>query len=329
MKYPLRSPYLKFKRTDKDEYVIENWLYNEAYSVSRRLASFLRRLNGRRNPYKLMPGYSKEEIDQILDDLWDCSLLAPKKAAISLGTGSFIYPVMYCYPGKKKRIIAGIFNSLLLVSFIPMLLMGIYQYHQADYFAMHNWGEMFLGMAVGILVGITLHELSHAAAGLSLGAHVSEVGIGTHFFLPSAYVLMDTRDVTSRFRNAQINAAGVEMNMLLYGVFMSLAVSGPENSFVLYMAAAVNLGVGIVNALPLKGLDGMHVLSNILGEEDLLKCAVRTVKKHRKRSCKTGNKAEHVAAVTASYALIGFQVVLPLLMIYEWYNVVALVRMIL
>ena len=328
MKYPRRSPYLTYKQTGRDEYKIDNYLYSETYYLNRKTASFLKQLDGKHNPYSLLSDCSKEYVRQLMKDLKASDLLAPKKELLKIGIGSCLYPLIYCYPGIIRKWLAKIWNLILMIMFIPMMATGIYlQHHGMIHAYMQSKSELYLSMIIGSAIGIALHELSHTCAGLAYNGQLFEIGIGTYCFLPIGYVLMDNSKVKSRLKRLQINAAGIEMNLLLYGVFMCLAAAGFSNPFVMKLCGTISLGMAIVNALPLSILDGIKILSIISGKEDVLDHAKKLIRHRKKYLRKHTRKAGRIAAVTASYGLVGFQIVLPMLLIYEGISLIRLIML--
>ena len=323
MKYPRRSPYLIFKRVARDEYRVKNYLYSETWRTDRMTATFLRQLNGRRNPCDLLSECSEGYVRQLIKDLEKCNLLAPaKKKLMSIGKGCWIFPLVYCYPGKAQRRLAQVWNCILMLMFVPLLMQGIFiRNGMMHLLHMQSKGEVYAGMLIGVGVGMLLHELSHTCATLAYRGHLFEIGIGIRFLMPLGYVLLDDSHIKSKLRRIQINAAGIEMNLLLYGVFMCLIPTGFISPFVMYLAAVENLVLALLNLLPLDLFDGIRILSVIFGKEDLLEHA-KTLIKRRKHYRKNPGRA---AAVTASYALVGFQIVLPLMMAYELFCLVKLI----
>lgn len=321
MKYPRRSPYLIFRRIGRNECRVKNYLHSETWRTDHMTATFLRQLNGRRNPCDLLPDCSENYVRQLIRDLEKCNLLAPKKEALKIGTGSWLYPLIYCYPGKAQRRLAQIWNYILMVMFVPLFWQGIYTHSRLSHISAQSKGELYAGMLTGVVAGMLLHELSHTCAGLAYGGRLFEIGVGMQFFMPMGYVLLDDSDIENRFQRIQVIASGIEMNLLLYGIFMCLIPAGFVSPFVMYLAAMVNLGMAIINLLPLDGLDGIRILSVVFRKNDLLKQA-RTLIKRRKHYRKNPGRA---VAVAASYALVGFQIVLPLMMAYELFCLVKLI----
>ena len=220
MKYPRISPYLIFKQSGRNEYIVENYLYSESYRLNSRTASFLKQLDGKNDPYRFLPDCSKEQVSQLLQYLAACDLLEPKRKILTLGVGSFSYPLIYCYPGKGQKWLAKLWNQILIIMFIPMLVTGIFLQSQEIHIYIQSKSELYLSILIGELLGIALHELSHTCAGLAYGGHLSEIGIGMQYFFPMGYVLMDDRSVRGKWRQIQIDAAGIEMNLFLYGFFL-------------------------------------------------------------------------------------------------------------
>lgn len=323
MKFPRRSPYLIFRRIARDEYRVKNFLYSETYRTNHMTATFLLQLNGKRNPYDLLPECRGDYVRQLIKDLEKCNMLAPpKKEPMSIGKGCWIFPLIYCYPRKAHRRLAQIWNCILLLMFVPLLMQGIFiRNGMMHLLHMQSKGEIYAGLLIGIGVGVLLHELSHTCATLAYGGRLFEIGVGIRLMMPLGYVLLDDSHIKSKFHRVQINAAGIEMNLLLYGVFICLIPTGFVSSFTMYLAAVANLGLALVNLLPLDLFDGIRILSVIFGKKDLLEHAKILIKR-KKHYRKNPGRA---VAVTASYALVGFQIVFPLMMVYEVFCLVKLI----
>lgn len=325
MKYPRRSPYLICKRTGRDEYMMEHYLYSEKYLMDHKTVSFLKQLDGKHNPYDLLSDSSRQQVGRMLKELKACDLLAPKKTLLKLGVGSCIYPLIYCYPNKLQKWFAKFWNTFLMIMYIPMLITGVVLQSRGTHTYMRCKDELYLAMFIGVLFGITFHELSHACAGIAYNGHLFEIGIGTQYFLPMGYVLIDNSSVESRMKRIQIDAAGIEMNLFLYGVFMCMSAAGFWNPFVMKLSGTINLAMAILNALPLSNFDGMKILAIITGKKDVLEHAKKLIR-HRKRYLrKPACRARCIAALTASYGLVGFQLLLPMLLIYEGISLVRLI----
>ena len=127
MKYPRRSPYLIFSRVSMGEYKVKNYFHSVTYRTDHTTATFPRHLNGKQNPYNLLPECREDYVRQLIRDLEKCNLLAPaKKEPRSIGKGCWIFPFIYCYPGKAQRRLAQIWNCILMLMFVPLLMQGIF-----------------------------------------------------------------------------------------------------------------------------------------------------------------------------------------------------------
>lgn len=327
MKYPARNPFILFKRIDKDTVEIKNWNDGEIYHLSKEGAHLLKKLDGKHNPYEIMQEYGRDSVKKILREFKICNLLAPKKKLESYGNGLFTYPLIYCYPNKVSRVFSRIWNLILSFFFLPTFALGLYLHCQGMItYCFFSKYELFAGIFLGIIFGIVPHELSHICAGLSYNGHIFEIGVGVHYFLPMAYVLLDDSNVKSNLKKAQINAAGIEANMLLYGLFMCLSSFKTLNPFLMYQIGIVNLTMACINLLPLNGFDGLKIASNIMRKDDLLEYAKKTIRKSlRKRKNSSKDKITLSLPVLASYGLLSFQIVLPLLVVYEIYSWIMLI----
>ena len=93
------------------------------------------------------------------------------------------------------------------------------------------------------------------------------------------------------------------------------------NPFIMYLIALENLVMAIYNLLPLDGFDGIKILSIVFGKNDLLKHARKVIKK-RKYMERT---LRRLATLSISYALVGFQLVIPVVMAYDGCSLVKLI----
>jgi len=90
--------------------------------------------------------------------------------------------------------------------------------------------------------------------------------------LPCAFVELDDEPIRSPLQRAQVFAAGVEMNLWLTAFFLMLSGCSPLLGSPCLCAAMTNLVLALLNLTLTPGVDGMHILSALLGTEDL--CAL-------------------------------------------------------
>ena len=91
------------------------------------------------------------------------------------------------------------------------------------------------------------------------------------------------------------------------------------------LCGVINLAMAILNSLPLSCFDGIKILSIITGKEDVLDYAKELIKHRKDYLRKQERNARRVAVITASYGLMCFQIVLPILVVYEGLSFVRLI----
>lgn len=325
MDYPRKNHYLKFKPIDSDWVCIENFLTGEIWEVSREIAEFLKALNGKTNPYKINEEFSEEFVDELLDDFDEEGWLYSGKRLMSGGIGTALFTLWIPDVKIWHRIVAKIWNSLLMILCLPVFIIGVSILVRGNFpYIDHgsNWGLCYL---VGFIPGLMFHELSHAAACLSdVRGKVFEFGIMVRYFLPGAYVVLDTERIRNRFKKAQIFAAGIKMNLLLAGIFLILLKLGWFDCTILVYAALVNGILAAFNLALIAPLDGMKIFSELLGVENIVYKAKKLIfdndakKKLRKRGI-NGR-----AAIASCYIIVGFQLLLPLILILNVISIMGL-----
>lgn len=319
-KYPKISNCLGYKKYDEDSVVVTDYITEDVYLVEKKEAKYMRRLDGKTNPYKIRTTMTKAEIDELLDALYERELIKESKT-MKLGGGMTLRTIWEPKWTSRLREIAFWCNNILLISWLPVLIIGIFVFYKN---LMSIEFELTgLGTVIGILTGVILHEFGHAFAGVSYGARVFEMGVLTMYYVvPGAYVIMDRDGIRSRLKRVQINAAGVEMNMFLTGLFLILGVVF-GNIGGLFLAAAIqNFLMGVLNLTFIPGLDGMAVISDLLGISDVAEKATKVVasRKKRKKLMKEGLPGK--ATVMACYIFSVFRIALPLLLILNVLEVI-------
>lgn len=325
MKYPCRSPFLLYNRIDEDSFRIHNILDAKSYHLNLEFVSFLRQLNGRRDPYTIFPRHSKWYIRQLIRELKHCGMLAPEKSFVRLGLGCYIFPLFYCYFGRIAKKLAKLWNYFLLLACIPVLILGI---RTQTYILTHPYllaygvknvkACIIPGLLLGLSIAAICHELSHAYVALAYKGHIYMMGVGIHFFMPTAFVFMDIKHIRNKFYQMQIHAAGIEMNFLLYGIFMGMVLTHFFNPFIMYSIAIVNLLTGIFNLFPITGLDGLKILSAFLEKKDLFQSALNRIK--YPKETKTSSTCFNIMSLVASYVLVILQLLIPLSIVLELYG---------
>lgn len=310
--YPKVSNCLTYKRCDIDSVTVTDYITDEVYTMDLEEARYIKKLDGLTHPYDIETNLSEREIDNLIDELDNCCLLKESNTITSGGTS-----LRTVWEPKQTilfRLIAFLFNNLLLVSWLPVLVVGIFLFNHnlmAIEFDM-AWG----GYIIGLVPGIILHEFGHAFAGAAYGARVFEMGVmRMYYIMPGAYVILDKKSVKNRLKRVQINAAGVEMNLLLSGLFLIMGALYGNLGGMFLIAAIQNAFLAVMNLTLIKGLDGMAILSELLGIEEVAEDASNIIFSRKKKKELRAHGAAGNAAVLACYMINAFQIALPLLMI--------------
>ena len=222
MKYPKKNHYLTSKRMNENDVGVNNEVEDISWTMDIRTARFLYALDGRKNPYKMNPYRSRDEVTQLLERLEEEELLDSGERITPLGIGSVMISLWLPEVTRFSRYLGKVWNKILLFCWLPVFILGV------RILLSGRWRgpDSGFGIAYGYLIlafGLLFHELGHAAASLVYGGRFFEMGIMLHYFLPGAYVMLSYENVKNRMKRAQISAAGIESNML-FGRNMSLFV---------------------------------------------------------------------------------------------------------
>lgn len=312
MKYPMLNNWLTFKRINPYEYSVRDGLLEYEFTMGCDIADFARKLDGDHNPYYVDKRFSRAEVDQMMNALEDNDLLRYSKTLIS-EFGSIYRTLWIPRFNKTSRAIAVIWNIVLNLLWLPVFILGIIAYTKklpiggSDY--------MLLGVILGLISGIVLHEFGHMCSGIYHGAKVFEMGVMISSFLPGAYVLLDSSNLKSKMAKIRISSAGVKSNLLLSGVFLLLACLFPSVGSPLLGAAINNAFLAFINITLIKGLDGAAIISDLLGIDDIVSKSKEILhsKKARRRLSKKGLNGYAVMAIAV--AVRATQIALPLLYI--------------
>ena len=271
-KYPKRRSYVKLYHSKKDgnyffvDYMNEDkyWLTDDEYEIASRL-------DGKTDPLAIHPEWDRRYVKEILIKLKRYYDLTTKTRIEHNGRLETLITLFDIgKPKKSTRVFCLIYTYLQILLVLPITLLGIYSlFHMEEHDYSMLW--YFLGTVFFTLLGICCHEYGHAVSGIAYGAKVFEAGI--MFGIPlGAYVLMESgkKFVKGRFERMQINAAGVENNLILAGVLSIICgqVENIELYNLLYGGAIANLITGSINLLLVKGLDGCQIVQNFLGIDD-------------------------------------------------------------
>ena len=228
-----------------------------------------------------------------------------------------------------KRTISKILNVLLMVSFLPILIFGIYVYLNVDDFGYYDLpllGRIVYAHPVLYVWGFNIfslicrgaiHEVCHGIACRAYGGRVFEY-VAMINILPGFYTLMDDSRIRSRLNKIQILAAGVEGNLLLAGGFLLLAGVFPDLKDVVSVGALVNLIMTFVSMMAIDGTDGMKILLLLIGVDlEDVEAIKHMTKGRRKREMLKNDGYYGYAKLTACHMIIWLQRIYPLLILLD------------
>ena len=302
--------WLVFSRKNQYEYNVHDCRYDEDYTMEVTIASFVRKLNGHRNPYSINSELTKTEMNIVLAQLSEYGLLRNRRTMDNTPGGVY-YALWFIKRTPLLISLARLWNKTLLLLWVPVLIVGILCF--ARYMSISYSDYMWLGSGFGIVFGMLFHELGHAFAGVSYGARVFEVGVMIDGFLPGAYVLMNTQNVKSRLKRIQIDAAGIESNALLTGMLLIIACAIPSIGAFCIIAAIFNILSVLENFTFSRGLDGASILSEILGIEDLVDGTKKVVMNTKIRKKLRSKGASGHALIAVSFVVQLLQISVPVL----------------
>lgn len=120
-----------------------------------------------------------------------------------------------------------------------------------------------------ILTSVFLHEVGHCIAGIACGYSPADLSLLLLGILPIGACLsyVDEQKGVSRLARLQFNLVGIEINILIAGVFLLLATKSSPLDTTFAMAANINLFLMLLNLLPASGMDGESAINTCLGKE--------------------------------------------------------------
>ena len=309
MEYLQLVNWAKIRKAENGEYILKDFIYGDEYTVSGEEVRFLIQLNGKTDPYEIDTQMTEDEITEYLEMLDDLCLLR-KGRFISKTFFEVIYTLWIPRVTRGLKITAKFFNGLLGILWLPLLLIALRLSVNIEL----DYGifSCIAGLLFGIITGITLHEFGHMFACLAYGGRVFEVGILMKWLMPGAYVMIDTSDIKVRMKRIQINAAGVEMNFLLAGIFGIIAYCCYDLSTFFAAAAGNNLILGVMNLLLINNMDGMNIMSDLLGIEDFVGKARKALANKKYRKMLVGKGVSGKATATACAVICIVQIALPI-----------------
>lgn len=311
-KYPMMANWLTFKKIEDDLYKVENGATDRVLILDELEVRFLRALDGNKNPL---------EIGEVLNiDAEDILAFFEEEFLVRDGRtiplDEMILRTVYI-PRKQtsKSVLPKIYNMLLLLTFIPVFVFGICEFVTKGI----NWYADYMGgpaLVFSMILGLVFHEISHAMASLAYGGKFFEAGFILQGVCPGAYAMIDAENVKSRFKRIQIDAAGIEMNCLLAGLFLVLSTRSEAYSLFWLSGAINNLFLAIFNLAFTEGLDGSSMICKILGIRDSSEIkrifAKILLEKNWKRETKNRG-----AILCTCIVLMIYKILMPVLLVHN------------
>jgi Zn-dependent protease len=132
--------------------------------------------------------------------------------------------------------------------------------------ALPTWG--WIQVYIALLATNVLHEMAHAAACKHYGGRVERIGVMLMYLQPVLYCdVSDSWRFPDTRHKIVVAAAGLVLQLVLAALAGTAWVfSGAP---VLYVFAAVNLALIVLNLIPFVKLDGYWMLVHKLGEPNL------------------------------------------------------------
>lgn len=270
MKYPQLVNTLQYKRIDNTTYLVRNYATNCNYTLDDDSCRFIQNLDGKTNPYSIRSNLSSYEIEHLLKWL-NKNELTRRSRMRKNGLLSVTITLFTIKATTNMKVVSWFLNVGLILCFLPLLITGLLFAHN-NYSTIVNhfsYPLLIIGLILGQGVGIVLHESAHAISGLAFRAKVSECGLLIGLFMFGAYVEIYEDNIKSRLKKIEIYAAGIEMNLSLVGISLVFTNVCDSASSLFYGIAISNMLLGLINLLPIVGLDGGQITSLLLGDEYL------------------------------------------------------------
>ncbi len=272
----------QYEGSDTTHYYIEN-ADGEEFEISRRLWDALLKADGT-HPLDL-PGNGR----RILSKLKRHGLV--RTSRFVQDDGFFNRFILFPISNRLEtgRLFFRAINAALPAVAILAFAIGIYVTALEGSESGYNFSWwLYYGL---IILSLVLHELGHLIAGLAYGYRISDTGILLLGIIPlGAYVAHENKKDATKAEKIQFALAGVEVNLLMAGICLLLAMQSYQWSLTFFSVANVNVILAGVNLLPASGLDGESALSAACGIDSISEVAKKwlTNKKRRQKLLRSG-----------------------------------------
>lgn len=264
MKYPKLVNSLMYKRVGQYKYIVLDCATGEKHELDITDVRFMQGLDGKTSPYEIDSILTRREVEEKMHFLEENDLVMTSRF-VRNGLLSFRLPLFKIRATASLRLAGWILNLGLLLSFLPLVVFGgLSIYHNIELIDDVSYVLFTVGSFFGLLIGMSLHEFGHAIAGLGFKARVLETGLIVGLS-NGAYVMLDYDNVKSRMKRVQILAAGIEMNLSIFGASAIMFGLCPSLASFFLGVAYANLVLALINLLFIFGLDGSQIINQLLG----------------------------------------------------------------
>ncbi len=175
---------------------------------------------------------------------------------------------------------------------------------------------LFCGLTLLSLFSLVVHEAGHFVACIAAGYNVSEAGILLLGPIPmDTYVAHEENSNVRKRDNLQYTFAGMQANLLFAGLLLIGSVLFPPVYYALIHAANLNVGLALLNLLPIWGLDGEDALGVLLDTEDPSAAAKKCLSDEQEREKYLQNGLKGYLCVGALFFTLLLKIVLLVLLI--------------
>ena len=314
-KYPKVSNTVTYRRVDSDRIEVVDFATGNSFEVGIDVARYMKKLDGNIHPYGISTELTREDINCLLGILRKYEF-SRTSDTVKLDGGAILKTLWVPKWTPLLKGLARLCNLLLLILWLPVLVIGAWLFY--NNFDAIGVDGAFLGYIAGLILGLALHELGHAFAGIAYNARVFELGVMvSNYVMPGAYALICDEKVKPRFQKAQILAAGVETNFLIAGISLILgSVFLSCGGFFLFCAIC-NLLLAVGNLSFMKGTDGMAIITILLDIDGSIEDLMKSVTSYKQliRLKQRGINGYGVIALGYVFCVIRF--FMPLLIIWN------------
>ena len=262
--------------SDDTHYYMEN-ADGEMFEISQHLWDLLLHTDGTHFPNLL------DESGELLSLLKRHGILQTSRFCREEGAFNRFILFQFDRGIRRFSVLCKLLNAVLPLAAIVIFplgvfFMGSYKEHIDVSFS------MLLYVAL-VICSSVLHEMGHVIAGLAYRVKMIDAGILLFGVFPvGAYVYHNKKKSATTRERIQFYLAGIEMNLILAGIFLLAAVAlAGVQSLTLIMAANINVYLALINLFPISRLDGEAILSAAFGVDSISKVAKKALRSKESR----------------------------------------------